>query len=187
MKTYRELPQSLWVVYHAYHTVKGYVHWDYLFQNIDGKEVYKILHDIDKIDKNKLSEYTATRGHSLKLFKRRSRLKIRENSFSNRVVDTWNSLPEQIVQAPYLNCFKTIGGSTTHLSSTQLAIFPGQTTSLHKLSKCVWKRQRCLMFDLYNSKNMSNVRIFKEVERKKWGMFMFCYVFGQLSSVKRLA
>ena len=48
-----------------------------------------------------------TRGHSLKLFKRRSRLKIRSNSFRNRVVDTWNSLQEQIVQAPSLNCFKS--------------------------------------------------------------------------------
>ena len=70
--------------------------------------VYKILHDIDKVDKNKLftlSEYTSTGGHSLKLFKHRSRLKIRANNFGNRVVDTWNSLPEQIVQASSLNCF----------------------------------------------------------------------------------
>ena len=34
---------------------------------------------------------------------------------------------------------------------------------------------------------MSNVRILKEIEKKKWGMFILCYVFGQLSSVKRLA
>ena len=35
---------------------------------------------------------------------------------------------------------------------------------------------------------MSNVRIFKEIEKnKKWGMFILCYGFGQLSSVKRLA
>ena len=33
--------------------------------------------------------------------------------------------------------------------------------------------------------DMSNVRIFnKEIEKKKWGMFIICYVFGQLSSVK---
>ena len=72
-------------------------------------QVYTILHDIEKVYENKLftlSEYTSTRGHSFKLFKLRSRLKIRANSFSNRVVDTWNSLPEQIVQAPSLNCFK---------------------------------------------------------------------------------
>ena len=35
--------------------------------------------------------------------------------------------------------------------------------------------------------DMSNVRIFKEIEKKKKrGMFIRCYVFGQLSSVKHL-
>ena len=38
---------------------------------------------------------------------------------------------------------------------------------------------------------MSNVRIFEEIEKKKIGdvhtLFIFRYVFGQLSSVKRLA
>ena len=83
---------------------------EYRHEKADVIQVYKILLDIDEVDKNKLftlSEYTATRGHSFKLFKRRLRLKIRANSFSNRVVDTWNSLPEQIVQAPSLNCFKS--------------------------------------------------------------------------------
>ena len=82
---------------------------EYRRERADVIQVYKILHNIDKGDKNKLftlSRYTATRGHSLKLFKRRSRLKILANSFSNRVVDVWNSLPEQVVQAPSLNCFK---------------------------------------------------------------------------------
>ena len=83
---------------------------EYRRERADVIQVYKILHDMDKVDKNKLftlSEYTSIRGHSLKLFKRRSRLKIHANSFSNRVVDTWNNLPEQIVQAPSLNCFKS--------------------------------------------------------------------------------
>ena len=35
--------------------------------------------------------------------------------------------------------------------------------------------------------DVSNVRIFKENEREKLGMFILCYVFGQLSSVKSLA
>ena len=30
-------------------------------------------------------------------------------------------------------------------------------------------------------------RIFKEIEKKKWVMFILCYVFGQRSSVKCLA
>ena len=34
-------------------------------------------------------------------------MKIHANSFSNRVVNTRNSLPEQIVQAASLNCFKS--------------------------------------------------------------------------------
>ena len=34
---------------------------------------------------------------------------------------------------------------------------------------------------------MSNVRILKEIEKRKWVIFILCYVFGQLSSVKRLA
>ena len=35
--------------------------------------------------------------------------------------------------------------------------------------------------------DMSNVQIFKEIEKKKCGMFILCYIFGQLSSVKHLA
>ena len=39
--------------------------------------------------------------------------------------------------------------------------------------------------------DVSNVRIFTEIEKKKkmggGGMFILCYVFGQLSSVKRMA
>ena len=87
----------------------GLPNLEYRRERADVIQVYKILHEVDKVDKSKLffmSEYTATRGHSLKLFKRRSRLQIRANYFSNRVVDTWNSLPESVVQAPSLNCFK---------------------------------------------------------------------------------
>ena len=68
------------------------------------------MRGIDKIDRDKLftlSRYTATRGHSLKHFKKRSRLKIRANTFSNRVVDNWNSLTDYIVNAPSLNAFKS--------------------------------------------------------------------------------
>jgi len=37
------------------------------------------------------------RGHSKKLFKRRSRLDIRKHIFSNRIVDKWNVLPDSTV------------------------------------------------------------------------------------------
>ena len=72
--------------------------WAYMIQ------VYKILHDINNVDKNKLftmSTYTATRGYSLKLFKKRSHLNIRANTFSNRVVEncrghSTHTLPKQL-------------------------------------------------------------------------------------------
>ena len=38
--------------------------------------------------------------------KKRARLKLRANSFSNRVINSWNSLPVTVVEAPSLNAFK---------------------------------------------------------------------------------
>ena len=46
-------------------------------------QVYKILNDIDMVDKDKLFElatYRQTRGHPLKLYKERSRLNVRANT-----------------------------------------------------------------------------------------------------------
>ena len=62
-------------------------------------QVYKFIKKIERIDSErffKLSQ-TKTRGHSLKLYKPRTRLNIRKNTFSSRVIDDWNSLPEQLV------------------------------------------------------------------------------------------
>ena len=83
---------------------------EYRRERADMIQDYKIMHGIDKIDKDKfftMHTYGATRGHSLKLFKRRSSLLVRANSFSHRVVDNWNSLTEDIVNAPSLNAFKS--------------------------------------------------------------------------------
>ena len=41
--------------------------------------------------------------------------------------------------------------------------------------------------DIRRSNRRHNVRNFKEIEKKKWGIFIICYVIGQLSSIKRLA
>ena len=63
-------------------------------------QVYKILNDIDIVEKDKLltrAQYTATRGHSFKLHKKRSRLNVRANTFSNRVVNTWNILARSTI------------------------------------------------------------------------------------------
>ena len=73
-------------------------------------QVYKILLDIDKAHRENLFQmaaYTSTRGHPLKLFKKRCRLNLRKNYFSQRVIDQWNGLPINLVTAPSLNVFKS--------------------------------------------------------------------------------
>ena len=61
---------------------------EYRRERADLFQVYKIMHDIDKVDKLfSLSRYRATRVHSLNLYKKRTRLIVRANSFSNGVVD----------------------------------------------------------------------------------------------------
>ena len=46
------------------------------------------------------------RGHSQKLYKRRHKLEVRKNSFAFRVVDPWNSLPEEVISAPSIKSFE---------------------------------------------------------------------------------
>ena len=67
-------------------------------------KVFKILHKIYDVEITKgllqLSNNTTTRGHSLKLSSQPSRIQIRRNSFSVRVVKPWNSLPQEVVMSP---------------------------------------------------------------------------------------
>lgn len=83
---------------------------EYRRERADMVQVYKIFNGIDKIEPDKLftlASHRTTRGHSFKLFKPRARLNTRRQSFSNRIVDTWNSLPDIVVRAPSLNSFKS--------------------------------------------------------------------------------
>jgi len=48
-----------------------------------------------------------TRGRSLKLKKHRTRLDLRKYFFSERVVNRWNELDEDIVSATTVNMFKS--------------------------------------------------------------------------------
>ena len=50
---------------------------------------------------------TRTRGNDLKLFKKYARTEARKKSFTNRVVDIWNTLPNDIVKSPSINAFKS--------------------------------------------------------------------------------
>ena len=72
-------------------------------------ETYKILngyYDIDSTSFFTFSNTTTTRGHHHKLFRYQSRLLLRHNFFTNRVVSSWNSLPEHVVSAPSVALFK---------------------------------------------------------------------------------
>ncbi len=72
-------------------------------------EAFKYIHGIYKVDPCPLTLDTkpaATRGHSLKLKKERCKKTSTQKFFRHRVVDLWNSLPEEIVAAPSLNALK---------------------------------------------------------------------------------
>ena len=74
-------------------------------------QVYKIVHRIDRINPDmffELSETTRTRGHKYKIKKQRPRTNLKKFSFSHRVVDTWNALPANVVEAQDLNSFKSL-------------------------------------------------------------------------------
>ena len=47
-----------------------------------------------------------TRGHQKKLYTEQSKTKIRQSQFSLHVADTWNSLPEYVVEAPNIKSFE---------------------------------------------------------------------------------
>jgi ribonuclease P/MRP protein subunit RPP40 len=74
-------------------------------------EVFKAVKGITKIDRSSLftiANNSRTRGHRFKLVKTRSRLDLRKNFFSQRVVNDWNSLPEAVVEANSVNSFKNL-------------------------------------------------------------------------------
>ena len=73
-------------------------------------QTYKLLHGIDDINYQLLftrARDNRTRGHSLKLEHNFPRRDLRKYSFSTRIVNDWNSLPEEVVTAPSLNAFKS--------------------------------------------------------------------------------
>ena len=71
-------------------------------------ETFKILKEFEGIPVNSPFELnnSVSRGNSLKLNKPRSRLNIRQNNFSQCVINAWNRLPEQVIAATTVNGFK---------------------------------------------------------------------------------
>lgn len=73
-------------------------------------ETYKILteyYDVPSLqDLYTLNANKHLRGHSFKLWGNASKKKPLKQFLPNRVVTAWNRLPESVVKAPTLNCFK---------------------------------------------------------------------------------
>ena len=71
-------------------------------------ETYKYTHSKYTVNEDLLvrNEDSVARGHSLKLQKRYCGSATRFNFYSFRSVDSWNVLPEDIVNAPTLDTFK---------------------------------------------------------------------------------
>ncbi len=70
--------------------------------------LYKIINGLCDLDFDILFEWssvTRTRGHSLKLKAPRSRLDCRRNFYASRVVNPWNSLSSETVNAKSLSVF----------------------------------------------------------------------------------
>ena len=72
-------------------------------------EVFKLIKGIDKVDYNiffKIDINPRVRGHRFKLIKQRFNTNLRKFFFSNRVIDTWNKLPAEVVDSDSVNSFK---------------------------------------------------------------------------------
>ena len=72
-------------------------------------EAFKILKGLNKVDYKQfftLDSNSRTRGNKYKLVKSRSRLDIRKYFFSQRVVNSWNKLPDSVVDAVSVDSFK---------------------------------------------------------------------------------
>ena len=75
-------------------------------------QVYKIAHNYyDNVTtKNlfKFSDNQKLRGHNFKIIKQRANKSKYANFFTNRIVNRWNKLPSEIVNAKSINNFKNL-------------------------------------------------------------------------------
>lgn len=73
-------------------------------------QVFKVVNGLNDIRPDSMFELVqheaGTRGHKYKIQKQHTRLRLREHSFSIRIVNLWNSLTEHVVDAKTLNEFK---------------------------------------------------------------------------------
>ena len=71
--------------------------------------MYKIVNGYEDVERNiffKLKEGSRTREHKAALVKEQCRLDMRKYSFSQRVINEWNKLPNDWVNDSSVNMFK---------------------------------------------------------------------------------
>ena len=69
-------------------------------------ECYKITHDMYKLEPLlEPVKDNSRRGHSFKLMKHHTNKSVRSHVFSERVINNWNLLPEDVVAAQSINAF----------------------------------------------------------------------------------
>ena len=71
--------------------------------------MFKIVNGYEDVDRNmffKLKEGSRTRGHKAALVKEQCSLDMKKYSFSHRVINEWNKLPNDCVDASSVNMFK---------------------------------------------------------------------------------
>jgi ribonuclease P/MRP protein subunit RPP40 len=71
-------------------------------------EVFKVLKGIEDVKEEQFftREKGCTRGYELKLFKPSCCLDCRKYAFSNRVINTWNNLPSDVIACSTVFSFK---------------------------------------------------------------------------------
>ena len=70
---------------------------------------YKVMKgkmNIRREDFFKLQTNVGTRGHGYKILKQRATKMSRNNTFSQRIVNDWNSLSRKVVESPSVDSFK---------------------------------------------------------------------------------
>ena len=72
-------------------------------------QVFRIIKNIDSITLEDFFKLDTgiTRGNYMKLVKPRSSTSIKLNSFSHRIINDWNDLPNKVVLSTSLNMFKS--------------------------------------------------------------------------------
>ena len=70
--------------------------------------VYKLINKLTKCDWESFFKRSdcPTRGHKDKLYKPVAKTTLRLNTFLNRIINEWNSLPSEVISAQDINDFK---------------------------------------------------------------------------------